>query len=185
MISTFVNESALVGTNVWAGMGLFNFILGILILVQFYLAFVEKDDRDTVFPFVRSTNPNGSFAVFIILVLMFFMGTALSRGSMFSFTAASFTYLGLFVALLPGSDFVRKDVGLNEDAFLVRVGLFVAAISAFIALVCSPSSVTRLFLAPLTLYVVAGMILTESHHDIFEECGIQEKSTADKKNPNA
>ena len=173
LINTFTNETKLIGTSIWAGMGFLNFVLGLLIFTQFYIAYANKDDRDLVFPFVRSTTPLGSFAVFVIFGLMFFMGTAMSRGSMFSFTAASFTYFGLFVALLPGSGFVDKNISVNEDSFLVRVGLFGASIASFIALVCSPSSVTRLFLAPLTLYVISGMILTEAHHDIFEEVSIK------------
>ena len=170
-ISTFTNETDLVATNIWAGIGLVNLMLGILILVMFYISYINEDDRDLVFPFVRSTTGYGSFGLFIIFVLMFFIGTAMSRGSMFSFTAASFAYIGLFFALLPGSGFMNKKAKINEDSFVVRAGLLVASLSSFIALVCSPSSVTRLFLAPLTLYVISGMILTEAHHDVFEECG--------------
>ena len=167
MSTTFVNEAHynLVNVPIWVGMGLLNFALGIILFVQFYIVFFKRDDRDIVFPFSRSL-PGTAFAVFVISALMFFMGTAMSRGSAFSFTFASVTLFALMLAFLIPSGWVRKSSAVANDAYLIRAGLFVAAFSSFIAVVCSPSSVTRFFLAPLTVYIISGMILTESHFDV-------------------
>ena len=169
------NTQQTINVPIWAGVGLLNFTLGVAIFIQFYIAYITRDERDVVFPMARRF-PGFTYVYMLVFGLMYFSGITLSRGSKYTFTLASAAVMLLFIALLPASGWIHKNTTINTNAMIGRVALFLAAIASTTALVTAPSSATRLFLTPYTVVLLSASILTEAQNDILVDHDIDQAS---------
>ena len=180
--NTFVNEkSQLVGVPIWVSMGMLNFVLAILIVIQASIVISVQKWKYIVFPLSR-TNSEISFVLFLFASVTFFTGMALSRSSMTSFSASGVALMAIFIALIPGTGWFTEVSSLaNNEALLSRVMLMLGSLATLTAVMTSPSTFTRLIMITFMTIILMTTVLMETHYMVVPDLDTPESSSLKNK----